>query len=588
MDVIVPTECTNNKGLPHCLEHLVFMGSAQYPQRGFLDKLANLCLAQGTNAWTDKDHTAYNAVTAGYMGLLKLIPVFLDHVMHPTLTEAQFATEIYHVDGEGKQNGVVFCEMQGRETTEDDMLDYAMHRLVYPQTGYQYECGGLTPEIATLNNALVREYHSSFYRPENAFLLVHGQVPLRDLAAAIDSWSCQRKLAAASAPSVNWKKPWSEVPPSMSSSSSKVIEFPAEDESVGSVGLSWSGPHIGDSCTCIALEILFRYLQEGAASPIAQKFVECADPWASGVEFDVELRLRTCITLSFSGVPNADGAEDDEEEGEGGDDDEEEDEEVGEDGESGSDDDDDGDSQGEGAPRDDLLNPGVIRNELLSLLQGVHSGKDTLTKEDMGDAVRRHRLKLLEECEEEPADALHNYLLPELLFREQIESLGAGKFRSRLDQEAALEELETKDSAFWKALLEEWIIKAPCAEVVMIPSKKLAKERSDAEAASTAARRKEMGEAGLKAAKEALDKASEESAPKPLPDTFPSPPLPPSSTIARLPMTAQLTKMPRTGTPVQVWFPCLSPSFVASFVLHSFLFLSCLDTRLSSASSSKA
>lgn len=46
MDVVVPTECTNNKGLPHCLEHLVFMGSQQYPQRGYLDKLANLCLAQ--------------------------------------------------------------------------------------------------------------------------------------------------------------------------------------------------------------------------------------------------------------------------------------------------------------------------------------------------------------------------------------------------------------------------------------------------------------------------------------------------------------------------------------------------------------
>lgn len=77
---------------------------------------------------------------------------------------------------QGKQNGVVFCEMQGRESSEDDMLDLAMHRLSYPNTGYQYECGGLTPDIATLDNGLVKEYHSRFYRPENAFLLVHGQV----------------------------------------------------------------------------------------------------------------------------------------------------------------------------------------------------------------------------------------------------------------------------------------------------------------------------------------------------------------------------------------------------------------------------
>ena len=88
------------------------MGSKSYPDRGYLDKLANLCVAQGTNAWTDRDHTAYNAVTAGKEGLLRLLPVFLDHVLRPTLTDAQFHTEIYHVDGEGKQGGVVFCEMQ--------------------------------------------------------------------------------------------------------------------------------------------------------------------------------------------------------------------------------------------------------------------------------------------------------------------------------------------------------------------------------------------------------------------------------------------------------------------------------------------
>lgn len=51
------------------------MGSKHYPDRGYLDKLASLCVSQGTNAWTDRDHTAYNAVTAGEPGLRKLLPV---------------------------------------------------------------------------------------------------------------------------------------------------------------------------------------------------------------------------------------------------------------------------------------------------------------------------------------------------------------------------------------------------------------------------------------------------------------------------------------------------------------------------------
>lgn len=36
--IIVPTEAKDNKGIPHTLEHLVFMGSKRYPQRGYLDK----------------------------------------------------------------------------------------------------------------------------------------------------------------------------------------------------------------------------------------------------------------------------------------------------------------------------------------------------------------------------------------------------------------------------------------------------------------------------------------------------------------------------------------------------------------------
>lgn len=51
------------------------MGSELYPYKvippggvliavqGVLDKLANLCFAQGTNAWTDVDHTAYTIST---------------------------------------------------------------------------------------------------------------------------------------------------------------------------------------------------------------------------------------------------------------------------------------------------------------------------------------------------------------------------------------------------------------------------------------------------------------------------------------------------------------------------------------------
>ncbi len=58
------TEAHDNDGLPHVLEHATFLGSEQYPYKGVLDSLANRALAQGTNAWTDVDHTCYTLTTA--------------------------------------------------------------------------------------------------------------------------------------------------------------------------------------------------------------------------------------------------------------------------------------------------------------------------------------------------------------------------------------------------------------------------------------------------------------------------------------------------------------------------------------------
>lgn len=56
---VLATEALDDDGCPHTLEHLIFLGSEDYPYKGVLDRLANRALAQGTNAWTDVDHTCY-------------------------------------------------------------------------------------------------------------------------------------------------------------------------------------------------------------------------------------------------------------------------------------------------------------------------------------------------------------------------------------------------------------------------------------------------------------------------------------------------------------------------------------------------
>lgn len=64
------------------------MGSEKYPHKGVLDLLANRGFSNGTNAWTDADHTAYTISTAGEQGFLQLLPIYVDHILYPTITQA--------------------------------------------------------------------------------------------------------------------------------------------------------------------------------------------------------------------------------------------------------------------------------------------------------------------------------------------------------------------------------------------------------------------------------------------------------------------------------------------------------------------
>jgi Insulinase (Peptidase family M16) len=90
------TEIVNDSGCPHTLEHLVFLGSEKYRYKGFLDKIANRSFADGTNAWTDINHTAYTVCTAGLEGFLQILPPYIDHLLYPTITDAAFTTEVHH------------------------------------------------------------------------------------------------------------------------------------------------------------------------------------------------------------------------------------------------------------------------------------------------------------------------------------------------------------------------------------------------------------------------------------------------------------------------------------------------------------
>ena len=55
-----------------------------------------------------------------------------------------YITEVHHIDGDGEDAGVVYCEMQSRENSGESRVHLALLRAMYPgNCGYRYETGGI-------------------------------------------------------------------------------------------------------------------------------------------------------------------------------------------------------------------------------------------------------------------------------------------------------------------------------------------------------------------------------------------------------------------------------------------------------------
>lgn len=241
------TEIYDDSGAPHTLEHLCFMGSKRYRYKGFLDKLATRAYSN-TNAWTATDHTAYTLETAGWEGFAQILPVYLEHIILPTLTDAGCYTEVHHIDGTGHDAGVVYSEMQGVQNTQGELMDLASKRLLYAEDiGFRYETGGMMEQLRVLTADHIREFHSKLYQPKNLCLILVGEVDQNNMLSILDDFE-ETILQDIPAPDAPFQRPWveSKQAPALSKSWQEVVKFPEEDESTGDILISFFGPSCND------------------------------------------------------------------------------------------------------------------------------------------------------------------------------------------------------------------------------------------------------------------------------------------------------------------------------------------------------
>lgn len=297
----VATEIENDSGCPHTLEHLVFMGSKKYPYKGLLDSLGNRFFSS-TNAWTSVDQTVYTLTTAGWEGFKTLLPIYLDHLFHPTLTDEACLTEVYHIDGKGKEKGVVFSEMQGIENQSWFLTYLNLQKALYAEkSGYSSETGGLMKELRHLTNDQIRDFHKTMYRPDNLCVVITGTVDMAELLAVMTEFDNELD-ALVGGPS---RRPFIDSPHDMplERAFTKSVDFPDEDESMGEVVIGWIGPECNDLLTNLAVDMVGEYLTDTPISLLNKILVEVEDPLATEVVYGTDDFVRTGLNFTISGVP---------------------------------------------------------------------------------------------------------------------------------------------------------------------------------------------------------------------------------------------------------------------------------------------
>ncbi|KAJ2633519.1 hypothetical protein H4R22_000422 [Coemansia sp. RSA 1290] len=300
MAVCVPTVCTDHKGKPHTLEHMVFCGSERFPYLGYIDAVAAHNLGQPMNASTYPDMTMYKFAGLGQEGAANMLPIVLDHVMHPLIQDNHFATEVYHVDQDGRQQGVILSEMSDFAYKEGSVRLHSLRQMLYSLSStYAWEAGGLPQSIETLTTNDVAEYHREFYNYSNLTLLLVGafdECP----QAIFDVLNGINDEITASPPAL--KRPMPQMRTKREKRRNDVA-FASEKVDMGTMAFAWEGPQMEDVETHIALEMLIEFLTSDSTSPLRRRFTNRPVPIAGDIHLAISDFFPAMIDLCFTEVP---------------------------------------------------------------------------------------------------------------------------------------------------------------------------------------------------------------------------------------------------------------------------------------------
>lgn len=185
----------DDTGVFHILEHSVLGGSKKYPVKEPFLSMIKSSMNTFLNAMTFPDKTVYPVSSRNETDFLNLVSVYLDAVFCPTIYDSPFVfyQEGWHYELEDKDaqpiyKGVVYNEMKGVFASVDSLAENRMNRLLFPESCYRFESGGIPESIPELTYEDFVETHREFYHPSNAKIYLDGSVPIDKVLALLDEY----------------------------------------------------------------------------------------------------------------------------------------------------------------------------------------------------------------------------------------------------------------------------------------------------------------------------------------------------------------------------------------------------------------
>jgi zinc protease len=158
-------------GIAHFLEHLMFKGTKENPQGAFSNLVAEL--GGQENAFTGYDYTAYFQ-RIGKEHLATLMRFEADRMTNLLLND----------DVVGPEREVVLEERRMRVDNDPSaQLDETLQAVLFAHHPYGTPIIGWNHEIEELSREDALAYYTRFYTPENAILIVAGDVDAQTVKA---------------------------------------------------------------------------------------------------------------------------------------------------------------------------------------------------------------------------------------------------------------------------------------------------------------------------------------------------------------------------------------------------------------------